>query len=311
MPHNSSAVDLRVEFKEIHAAAPMGSWARLAQMLTSLSELYIIFERALLSEPLVILADDPRTASEFVSCVVDLIRPVPFGGDARPFLTMQSDFCPNAQDSLPLRHYLIGITNPFFLKRIMSQGKENNQAHVVYLAGPETRRKSSLMFYTAFMERAEQSSLMITNDSKGYIAKDLAFLRKLDALLKTPGSSPQEIGRLVRRHFAYLSALFLAPLNRYLATLTTETPESKIIDMGSFSEDDFLESLAKHGCSVNFKGKTSFHRHRNAENFYRKFCRSPSFFTWLEMKMRLQTVDQNGTLTPLTRLRLDHELDVE
>jgi hypothetical protein len=94
MSHNSSSADLRVEFKEIHAAAPTGSWARLAQMLTSLSELYIIFERvrlkppignvrliseilqALLSEPLVILADDPRTASEFVSCVVDLIRPV-------------------------------------------------------------------------------------------------------------------------------------------------------------------------------------------------------------------------------------------
>lgn len=44
MSHSSSA-DLRVEFKEVHAAAPTGSWARLAHMLTSLSELYIIFER--------------------------------------------------------------------------------------------------------------------------------------------------------------------------------------------------------------------------------------------------------------------------
>lgn len=72
----------------------------------------------------------------------------------RPFLTMQSgeppdgwlpshanvaDFCPNSQESLPMRHYLIGITNPFFLKRIQCQGTETNQAHVVYLAGPETR----------------------------------------------------------------------------------------------------------------------------------------------------------------------------
>jgi hypothetical protein len=127
----------------------------------------------------------------------------------------------------------------------------------------------------------------------------------LNLLLTLPA---QEIGRLVRRHFAYLSALFLAPLNRYLATLTSETPDSKIIDMGSFSEEDFLESLSKHGCSVEFKGKTGFNRHRTAEAFYRKFCRSPSFFTWLEMKMRLQRADQNGTLTPIMRISADIEV---
>lgn len=32
--------------------------------------------KVLLSEPLVVLADDPRTCSEFVSAAVDLIRPV-------------------------------------------------------------------------------------------------------------------------------------------------------------------------------------------------------------------------------------------
>ena len=39
------------------------------------------------------------------------------------------------------------------------------------------------MFYTAFIER-DNSSHIITNDSKGFIAKDLTFLRKLDGLLK-------------------------------------------------------------------------------------------------------------------------------
>jgi hypothetical protein len=90
----------------------------------------------------------------------------------------------------------------------------------------------------------------------------------------------------------------LAPLNRYLATLTSSTPDTNIIDMGSFSEEDFLESLSTYGCSVHFKGKTSFHRHRTAEAFYRKFIRSPGFFTWLEMKMRLQTADHSKPVTP-------------
>lgn len=82
--------------------------------------------------------------------------------------------------------------------------------------------------------------------------------------------------------------MFLAPLNRYLATLASTSSDSNIIDIAGFSEADFLASLSKHGCSVQFKGKTGYHRHRTAEAFYRKFCRTPSFFKWLEMKMRLQ-----------------------
>lgn len=146
---------------------------------------------------------------------------------------------------------------------------------------------------------------------KGSLTKDLVFLRKLEHYLKDPETTrkyyfrlhrtvpinisfvhaAQDIGRFVRRHFALLSALFLAPLNRYLATLTTVSPSSKMIDIANFSEDDFLASLSKYGCQVQFKGKTSFHRYRAAETFYRKFCRSPSFFRWLQMKMRLQMAD--------------------
>ena len=42
---NPSSTDLRVQYKEIHTSEPVGSWARLATLLASLSELYIIFER--------------------------------------------------------------------------------------------------------------------------------------------------------------------------------------------------------------------------------------------------------------------------
>jgi hypothetical protein len=42
---STSRTDVRVEYKEIHTSEPLGSWARLAQLLTSISELYIIFER--------------------------------------------------------------------------------------------------------------------------------------------------------------------------------------------------------------------------------------------------------------------------
>lgn len=184
----------------------------------------------------------------------------------------------------------------------------------------ENFRRKHHNFYSSNTER-DFSNNFITNDMKGSLAKDLVFLRKLENLLKEPEVSrrltqgsvfrqtwflllsdhhlficvAQEVGRFVRRHFALLSALFLAPLNRYLATLTTVAPDSKMIDIANFSEDDFLASLSKYGCQVQFKGKTSFNRHRAAESFYRKFCRSPGFFRWLQMKMRLQMADGEGS----------------
>ncbi|CUS10385.1 unnamed protein product [Tuber aestivum] len=312
-----SRTDIRVEYKEIHTSEPIGSWTRLANLLNSISELYIIFERVLLSDPMVVLADDPTTCSEFVSAVVDLVRPVsfrlwfgcqllygyrrlmckqiPFGGDCRPYLTMQSvlDFSLNAHEGIPLRHYLIGITNPFFLKRLLSNGKENKTPYVVYLAGPEVKRKHHLHFYSSITERDHPNN-MIVNDAKAFIEKDHEFLRVLENQLKDPRTTREHSNYAglrasgTRRHFAHLAAMFLAPLNRYLATLASKSSDSNIIDIAGFSEGDFLASLSKHGCSVQFKGKTGYHRHRTAEAFYRKFCRSPSFFRWLEMKMRLQ-----------------------
>jgi len=50
-----------------------------------------------------------------------------------------------------------------------------------------------MMFYTSFIERAEQASHVVPNENKGYIAKDLTFLRKLDMLLKDPESSRESI----------------------------------------------------------------------------------------------------------------------
>lgn len=145
---------------------------------------------------MVVLADDPRTCSEFVSAVVDLIRPVSFrnlnfyhlanlvrryhlvviadhislcsqvrklelfhihpifpheylltsfidfflnGHEVVRLLNLSIFKLTNISDKIPFRHYLIGITNPFFLKRVLSQGKDSASPHVVYLSAPEVK----------------------------------------------------------------------------------------------------------------------------------------------------------------------------
>lgn len=166
-----------------------------------------------------------------------------------------------------------------------------------------------------------------STESKTLIAKDHGFLQELEDKLRDPKYSrtarllakfglkkkknkeknhkrtqkltcpsltpteAQDFDKLLRRHFALLTAYFLAPLNRYLATLASpNSANPSHIDMANFSEEEFIASLAKWGCSVPFKGKTGFLRQKNAEAFYRKFLRSPSFFTWLEMKMSLKPI---------------------
>ena len=104
--------------------------------------------------------------------------------------------------------------------------------------------------------------------------------------------------RYVRRHFALLAALFLAPLNRYLTTLNFFNTDRSALDLPNFSEEDFLASLSKYGCSVRFRGGTKYSRDRSTATFYRKFIRSPNFYTWLQMKTRLQAVGPTGLITP-------------
>jgi hypothetical protein len=91
----------------------------------------------------------------------------------------------------------------------------------------------------------------------------------------------------VRRHFGFLTGRFLAPLDRYFAQLMTPGAAVDPFEYGRFSETDFLQSLSKFGSGVEFKGKTHFQRNKMEEAFYKKFCRSPSFFSWLQMKMEV------------------------
>jgi len=196
----------------------------------------------------------------------------------------------NVDEELSCRNsYIIGVTNPFFLKRLLqTQGKASNPAHVVYLAPEETRRNQQSRSFYPFSSDVELPSGFMPNETKGFIGKDWRFIKKLEGYLRGNEMSSRECSDMIRRHFSILSALFLAPLNRYLATLLKTTSQSGISSYAPFSEEDFIASLWKYGCSVQFKGKTGFHRHKNAEVFYRRFCRSKNFDSWLEMKMELR-----------------------
>lgn len=257
-----------------------------------------------LCDSVIVLAKTPQLCSQTVSAAIDFIRPVPYGGVCRPYLTMQSEFFLGSQDAGLPRHFVVGITNPFILKRIVSavDASGNPIPHVAYLKNSES--VPPLKTSKSQRRRSIPSDLDIPAGvvqkaaAKRYLKSDHPFLDNLEHLLKDNGSATKEIGPLVRRHFAELSAQLLAPLNRYL----TQHMSNNVFSPGgnlqyaNFSTVDFLQSLSKYGTSVKFKGQNPLQKRKARDAFYGAFCESPNFYSWLDMKLTLEKEAAAGLL---------------
>lgn len=131
-----------------------------------------------------------------------------------------------------------------------------------------------------------------------FLKYDHVFLDMLDLTLKNPDTTIAPIGPLVRRHFGELAGQIVAPLNRFLASQMAISPFSPGGNphYANFSEAGFLQSLAKYGAAVKFRGQGSLQRHKMRDTFYDRFCQSANFYSWIEMKTRLEREANAGML---------------
>ncbi|KIW05486.1 uncharacterized protein PV09_03370 [Verruconis gallopava] len=285
----------------IYAYEPTGSWDLLLQHMHSIGELYIAFERLFLCESIVVYARSPQLCSEGVSCLADLIAPVPYAGVRKPYLTMQSEFF--SQDKTVPQRFLIGITNPFLLKRLTSAAKEAGQPLYI-LQLKDTPGPVQLKGSRSHRGKSRGSELDIPGGLdpqepvKRYLKSDHDFLNTVDLTLKHPDPTVAPIGPFLRRHFADLTGQILQPLNRFLTTEMTSTPLSPGGNprYANFSQKDFLHSLSKHGTLAKFRGQTPLQAHRLRDGFYEQFVRSPNFYSYLEMRVTLDSEARAGLL---------------
>lgn len=97
----------------IYAYEPLGSWDTLMHFMPCITDLYVVYEKLMLCESVIVVAKSPQLASEAVSSLVDLIRPVPYAGIIKPYMTMQANFqCIGIDGGTP-RPFIIGITSTF------------------------------------------------------------------------------------------------------------------------------------------------------------------------------------------------------
>ncbi|CAG8464033.1 2903_t:CDS:10 [Paraglomus brasilianum] len=248
-----------------------------------IKDLWLCWELMVLAEPLALMAPDPKICSEAVVELVDLINPIPYCGDYRPYFTIHdTDFKSFVTKNKPPSNIILGVTNPFFNKAMQ------HWPNIIRVGKPKLRRATE----TSWRYINNPSSLDfvqgVTSKRKPVIAKDKSVL-KLTAAAIAKGYPPDYlVNNTLRRYFVDLTEKFLVPLNRYFSTLipvnvslssSREPPQLK-----PFKTDCFLKSLQDHGSQIPFKSKISATSTEVYVNFYQQFLKCGNFATWLHQR---------------------------
>lgn len=257
------------------AAAPLLASVPQSSMLDVFYEvvpdLWRLWECVLLAEPLLVIGHDPRTTSEAVWHLVDLIRPIPCAGDYRPFFHIHDyDFRALVGRAAPPAGALLGTTNPFFLQTCA------HWPHKLHLGQRHETRHGHM---------AARTPPCFVSPHKRRISKDRDLLRRLLQWRDVPGEHARGTA-VLRRHFADLTERFLAPLHQYMATLIPEhfdlSSPADMPPIQPFHAHSFLQWLKTHPGQLRMRQRSLTPAPMLRQSLYADFLQSPHFSLWLQ-----------------------------
>ncbi|KAK4049215.1 hypothetical protein OIO90_005504 [Microbotryomycetes sp. JL221] len=252
------------------ASVPLTPLSTALHGTLSFSRILLLWELVLLGEPILISAPDSRTGADLVHHFRNLIRPIPFAGDYRPFFHIHdTDYSSIANNSKPAPGTIIATTNPL----VVSSCK--HWSNIV---------RTSLV-------KTDDANVVagLTSPRKRHIQKDSKVSKSVDKSFK----SGDYLGcdAIIFQHLAHLTELFLAPLNRFFGTLSTgDKSLSSPTTSRSFTIDNFITSLTSYGTPLPFRSTpTSIATPLSVQQrFYTKFLTSPNFGLWLMERSNLE-----------------------
>lgn len=286
----------------------------------SLDDLWLLWECLLLADPILVVGPDPRICSEAVWHLLDLIRPIPFAGDFRPFFTIHDyDFKTLVTKNKPNAGVILGVTNPFMLQackhwpHVFKVG--NGTGKTSSLASKANNRKSSGGVSAMRPNSTSQGTNKVGGIAGGNsaggggpehmpglltkrkrrISKDRPLLRKLHEMAES-GSDDEAANAMLRRYFSDLTEMFLAPLNRYVSSLIpaefdlsspTQTPRIK-----PFNSTAFLASLKANGTPLPIRSRNLPTGAAVRQSLYTEFLQCPNFSLWLQDRITLMEEEQ-------------------
>ncbi|KAK9365402.1 hypothetical protein V1509DRAFT_660958 [Lipomyces kononenkoae] len=237
---------------DVYLFGKIGSWGVLAKQLRDVADLFTIYELILLGQSVAVLANTPSLCSRFVSNIVDLIKPIPYTGLVRDYITMHSDIeSLNIVSAHPVPG-VFGFTNPFMAQMIkecsgdiiklvdisqpqkMKRSPSLNVSVLPILpdlmpvsATPEAMTLDLLYPVTTTLDWQRRSiQNLFQNAGIGrsssslsrkprYLATDRLFVKTLRHMF-AENVGCEKIDRYIRLYFANLTAKILAPIKRYL-----------------------------------------------------------------------------------------------
>jgi hypothetical protein len=312
----------------IMASVPdIGAPGLLFHWWDKLEELWSIWELMLLGEPLVVMGPDPSTCSQVITELLDLIKPIPYCGDYRPYVTIQDpDFKSFASKNRVPPNTIIGVTNPHFSDALahwphwiqvgtgqpaVSNGSKRHR-HRVNHSNPFAA------FNTNSRSTTPNGGLKqgIYTSRKSCLTHDSAAIRNLTSALLQGDRSATVLNNRLRRYFGELTQKFLLPLNRYMTTLYPSqiswNLNSSVPIMNPFKPDDFLKYLASQTKTVFGTSKSDW----NIE-LYKQFLKSGNFATWLhqtlescELQLKLRYIQHLCTVNIQEWVKNKQEIEI-
>ncbi|WFC99776.1 hypothetical protein MYAM1_002521 [Malassezia yamatoensis] len=251
---------------------------------------WAMWECMLLAEPILVVTRDPRTASEAVWHLIDLIRPIQYAGDFRPYFHIHDyDFKALATRNKPQSGTILGVTNPFFLQTCA------NWPHVLQLDSDVCGEDRVPHAHVRRPESASQAQFITTR--KRHTSKDRVLLKEVTAQAQNPNLSQLEHSSAVMRHyFADMTERFLAPLNRYMASLIPAdfslSSPAEAPRVRPFNRAEFLASLKTHSTPLRMRQRSLSTGSVLRHSLYSNFLQCPNFSLWLQSRIAAAEEEQ-------------------
>ncbi|CAE6435148.1 unnamed protein product [Rhizoctonia solani] len=195
----------------------------LPLLVGSIDKLWTLWECLVLSDPILVFAPSPLISSAVVWWLRDLIRPVPFAGDIRPYFHIHDrDFPVLVTKNAPRPGLIMGVTNPYF------ENVCKHWPHILSVGQAEKapRPSSASKHSAALASQALGPTPGYHTNHNRYISKDRALLKRLEAAIKEGPAAQSQMMVLLRQHFAQRSQQLLTPLNRYFSNLLPKPTDS-------------------------------------------------------------------------------------
>ncbi|KAN0065594.1 hypothetical protein ACQY0O_000717 [Thecaphora frezii] len=281
-----------------------------------LPDLWLLWECILLAEPILVIGPDPKVVSEAVWHMLDLIRPIPYAGDFRPYFHIHDyDFRTLVSKNKPQAGTLIGATNPFFATacshwpHVLRVGKAAVKVGSGFKHGsvPPTGAGAAAAAAARKVGGGHGAGgggpdhvPGFTTKRKRRVSKDRVLLKRLMELASasTPLTPAErnEGNVAMRRYFADLTERFLAPLNRYVASLVPASFDlaspSEAPKIRPFNMTAFLASLKAHGTPIPLRSRNLPTGAHLRMGLYLDFLKCPNFSLWLHSRVAAAEEEQ-------------------